>query len=145
MVDIQIIKPLTGLEQYISCYCFNVVTEADIKTRIRILAGSGPTLFIYYHGSKYNALFKGKSINNPNGIIGPLNLRNDELWLLQSEREILECVTIIFTHVGFYRIFGIPMKELYNSVYTLFEVSLPCFKEVIMKMDDAPDNISRAG
>jgi AraC-like DNA-binding protein len=141
MVNIQIIKPAVGLEQYIDCFSFCKGEFA--KTKMKIIANSCTTLFIYLNGSKHNGQFNNKPVHITHGIISPFSLRRDTFWSMQSVEEIVECVTVMFSYVGFYRLFGMPMKELYGSIYDISDISLPGFKEVVMKIEDTSDNISR--
>jgi AraC-like DNA-binding protein len=63
--------------------------------------------------------------------------------MLPDESKMIDCVTIMFTYIGFYRLFGVPMKELYGSIYNLSDVKLPGFKEIIAKIEDSADNTTR--
>jgi AraC-like DNA-binding protein len=142
MVNIQVIKPPSGLDQYIDCYSF---CKGELNTtRMRVIANSCTTLFIYFNDSKHNGQFNDKPVHIPRGIISPFSLRRDALWTIQKcTSDMTECLTIMFTYVGFHRLFGVPMKELYGSIYDLSDVGLPGFKEVIMRIEDARNTAER--
>jgi AraC-like DNA-binding protein len=142
MVNIQIIKPPSGLEQYIECYSF---CKGELNTtRMRVVANSCTTLFIYFNGSKHNGQFNNNPVHITQGIISPFSLRRDALWTIQEGTgEMTECLTIMFTYIGFHRLFGLPMKELYGSIYDLSDVGLPGFKEVILRIEDANNTDER--
>jgi AraC-like DNA-binding protein len=142
MINIQIVKPLPGLEKFIDCYSF---CKGELNlTHMRVIANSCTTLFIYFNGSKHNGQFNNETIQIPRGIISPFSLRKDALWTIQAGTgKITECLTIMFTHIGFHRLFGIPMKELYGAIYDLSDVVLPGFPEVIMRIEDARNTLER--
>lgn len=137
MVNIKFIKPETSLEQYIDGYSF---CQGEFKTKMKIIANSCTTLFIYLNGSKHNGQFNNKPVHIPHGIISPFSLRRDAFWSEQCVEEVVECITVMFSYVGFFRLFGIPMKDLYGSIYDISDVSLPGFNEVVMKIEDTNDN-----
>lgn len=143
MISIQIIKPLPGLEKYIDCYSF-CKGELNIA-RMRVIANSCTTLFIYLNGSKHNGQFNNKPLNITQGIISPFSLRRDSLWTIKTNTvDTTECLTIMFSYLGFHRLFGVPMKELYGAIYNLSDISLPGFNELIMKIEDIQSVSERA-
>jgi AraC-like DNA-binding protein len=141
MVNIQVIKPLSGLEQYIDCYSFCLLKGSVEQTRMKTIANSCTTLFIYLNGSKHNGIFNNKRVNISYGIISPFSLRNDSLWMLPDVNQI-KCVTVMFTSYGFHKLFGIPMKHLYGSIMDVAELDLPGLKETILRIEEAKDDQS---
>jgi AraC-like DNA-binding protein len=144
MVNLKIVKPSRILESCISYYSFCKVTDASTMPRMRVISNSCTTIFIYLNGSRHNGIFNNKPVRIRQGIISPFSLRNDELWLLPDLQKSVECLTIMFTHTGFFKLFGIPMNEIQGCIFDITEFKLKGFRETIDRIEESTENDKRA-
>ncbi len=144
MVHLQIVKPSGILESCISYYSFCKVNDASSMPRMRVISNSCTTIFIYLNGSRHNGVYNNKPVGIKQGVISPFSLRNDELWLLPDKQKNVECLTIMFTHTGFFKLFGIPMNEIHGYIFDISDFKLNGFSEIIDRIEELTDNSKRA-
>ncbi len=144
MVNLQIVKPSHALDSCISYYSFCKVTSPSTMPRMRVISNSCTTLFIFLNGSRHNGIFNNKPVRIKQGVISPFSLRNDVLWLLPDLQKSVECLTIMFTHTGFFKLFGIPMNELHGYIFDNSDFKFKGFRDTIDRIEEAIDTNQRS-